>query len=711
MSYSPVTDAAMATTLAAMAGSVAAAMLRRRPAALRHLVWRVTVAAFVAVPAMTTMVALGALRPLDVAMPLPAVRPVPALPPPNQSLASRPRGPVLTPDRATAPSMPAAPSLPSLPLLPVAAVGLWLLGSVVSAGSLLRQWFAVRRLRRSAADLGLAQQSLRIAHWSRRMGLAAPQVVSSPDVTAPTVLGWHRPVIILPLAAPVDGPGVDGCFLHELAHISRRDVPWFVTSRVLQLVWWWHPLLWLAVRGLRDTAEQACDDWAVALSGQAKPYATLLVQYAEAAAGTGLALGSKGRALTTRVRRILAGVDSPVTHLPAGLRGLVIVLGIVVVVASGCTRWGAKGARGASAPPSSAVRGANAGLPSGAIAKLDLSFYVVSQAWVGNTRTAGAPAGYRIITAGEDRYLVREAPDFSSSDVTALRWISGTQQLDSGGRIGRTPAISFTMRDPGKWQTVLGRNAGKQLLVLSGSALLESPIIRNGTGGGGVLPLAFLPRDKWDMLRPYLKGLPCSEGLAVEGRPQEVPGTGRLTFRVHHAGAGKVQGQCDFTPGTISSPGRTYPTLAPTAIWDGDLVTVINISPGAWHYRLYGSFTPTDKCRNDVLIRPGDNGLLDISVTGGATIRGRVVSAEDGSPMPQAAIGYVPPGQAVPDTTAHCPYRVPTDAQGRFALANVAPHARLLVVAAHGAPVTIDVGDAREGERKALPDIRIQRGR
>jgi hypothetical protein len=71
-------------------------------------------------------------------------------------------------------------------------------------------------------------------------------------------------------------------------------------------VWWWHPLAWLTARGLHASSEEACDDWAIALTGQRRSYADHLVRWAETA-GTdrALAYSCAGKALIGRVRRVL----------------------------------------------------------------------------------------------------------------------------------------------------------------------------------------------------------------------------------------------------------------------------------------------------------------------------------------------------------------------------------------------------------------------
>ena len=73
------------------------------------------------------------------------------------------------------------------------------------------------------------------------------------------LLGWLRPAIVLPVpqddSAPPLRSHVDAILLHELAHLRRGDDFWNLLQQVVQIVYWPHPLTWLATRlisGVRD---------------------------------------------------------------------------------------------------------------------------------------------------------------------------------------------------------------------------------------------------------------------------------------------------------------------------------------------------------------------------------------------------------------------------------------------------------------------------
>lgn len=88
------------------------------------------------------------------------------------------------------------------------------------------------------------------------------RLLQSPNPRAmPLTFGIFRPKIVLPANATrwtEDRRRV--VLAHELAHIARCD--WFlqICSQVARGFYWFHPLVWLAAKDLRQESERACDD-------------------------------------------------------------------------------------------------------------------------------------------------------------------------------------------------------------------------------------------------------------------------------------------------------------------------------------------------------------------------------------------------------------------------------------------------------------------
>jgi len=130
-------------------------------------------------------------------------------------------------------------------------------------------WAAVRfrRLRKfyagmlSGADLPLWFKSL-LTESARKLGLRKlPEIAFSGNISSPAVFGTFRPVLVLPADQVNHLPQkqIEHVLLHELAHIKRGDLLVNTLYMLLQIVYWFNPLLWLLRRKLQHLRELCCD--------------------------------------------------------------------------------------------------------------------------------------------------------------------------------------------------------------------------------------------------------------------------------------------------------------------------------------------------------------------------------------------------------------------------------------------------------------------
>jgi hypothetical protein len=177
-----------------------------------------------------------------------------------------------------------------------------------------------------------------VDRWCSQMGLRSPPALAtSPNLNVPVAVAWPMPVVLFPERPGLGAPGTEGVTVHELAHIRRRDPLASGLALLIRAVWWWHPMAWLLAKRIRATSEEACDDWAVSLTGQRREYAELLAHYAErVVAASGVAASRRGMALLRRVERIVRARGGAPLTLPWGGRALssLCVLGVVVAAAA-----------------------------------------------------------------------------------------------------------------------------------------------------------------------------------------------------------------------------------------------------------------------------------------------------------------------------------------------------------------------------------------
>jgi beta-lactamase regulating signal transducer with metallopeptidase domain len=144
---------------------------------------------------------------------------------------------------------------------------LWGTGSVVYAllASIVtfRCWRSIDRAQsasdeRLTAAFGKLTDRLRV---TRRTRLA---VVDEP--LGPLSFGWLHPTIVLPRSL-VEGrtaAELEPILAHELVHVRRGDAFVGLLQSVVQGVWWFHPLVWWANRGVVRERERSCDEEVVA---------------------------------------------------------------------------------------------------------------------------------------------------------------------------------------------------------------------------------------------------------------------------------------------------------------------------------------------------------------------------------------------------------------------------------------------------------------
>jgi beta-lactamase regulating signal transducer with metallopeptidase domain len=191
---------------------------------------------------------------------------------------------------------------------------IWTGGVLACALRLAASWKLSQRLRRSALDAvpaPIAETFERVRETLLRGKQVALRVSGISDT--PLVVGWLRPVVLLPLSA-VTGLSQEqliAVFAHELAHVRRHDFFVNVLQSCVECVLFYHPAVWwLSVR-VRTERENCCDDLAVQVCGDRLMYARALIELEQArSAAPVLAVAATGTGLTMRIRRILGNTTT-----------------------------------------------------------------------------------------------------------------------------------------------------------------------------------------------------------------------------------------------------------------------------------------------------------------------------------------------------------------------------------------------------------------
>jgi beta-lactamase regulating signal transducer with metallopeptidase domain len=244
--------------------------LRRRTAALRHLV---LTAAFVAIAIMPFAAAWAPALDVPAPIHLTAVE----ASRPGEVLFSQPIRPVGTAAIIDRPAPTTRDWYQRVDLNRVLPM-LWLFGAALSLVPVLIGVREIRRVRRRARPWSqgsaLVQSACRDAGLQRHVQLLL-------DENGPAAFGIVRPVVLLPREARGWSRSEVQCaVIHELEHVRRHDCLVQLIARLVCAFYWWHPLVWVAWRHVQLEAERACDDAVVRVS-EAIGYADQLVSLAE----------------------------------------------------------------------------------------------------------------------------------------------------------------------------------------------------------------------------------------------------------------------------------------------------------------------------------------------------------------------------------------------------------------------------------------------
>src|SRR5262249_26688490 len=153
----------------------------------------------------------------------------------------------------------------------------------------------------------------------------------------PMVIGWLRPVILLPASAMtgLTPQQLEAIIAHELAHIRRHDYLINLLQAVIETLLFYHPAVWWVSRRIRQEREHCCDDLAVAVCGDALTYARALLEMERLrAAGPQLAMAANGGLLMNRIRR-LVGAQPKHADRFSGLFAGVIALTALISAGAG----------------------------------------------------------------------------------------------------------------------------------------------------------------------------------------------------------------------------------------------------------------------------------------------------------------------------------------------------------------------------------------
>ena len=184
----------------------------------------------------------------------------------------------------------------------------WGIGVLALSLRLLGGWLLTRSLTRhaisSVSPAIVAAAGTIAARLQLRRAVA---IVESGAVVVPTLVGWMKPVVLLPAAAlsGLSPEQLQAILAHELAHVRRHDYLVNLLQSMVETLLFYHPAMWWVSAQVRAEREHCCDDLAVDVCGDRLVYVTALAELTTITNHRAFALAATDGSIVGRVQRIL----------------------------------------------------------------------------------------------------------------------------------------------------------------------------------------------------------------------------------------------------------------------------------------------------------------------------------------------------------------------------------------------------------------------
>tara|TARA_R110002126_G_scaffold33398_5_gene104720 strand:- start:2842 stop:5172 length:2331 start_codon:yes stop_codon:yes gene_type:complete len=138
---------------------------------------------------------------------------------------------------------------------------------------------------RSARDLDVRSLPKGVREAIRPLVRDGTRLTESDAIQSPAAWGIFRPTLVMPtgLTQELEPGELRWVLCHELAHLGRHDVAVASVQRIVQILWFFHPVVWIVGRQVDRLRECACDEAALARcrAGSRRGFAEALVRLAE----------------------------------------------------------------------------------------------------------------------------------------------------------------------------------------------------------------------------------------------------------------------------------------------------------------------------------------------------------------------------------------------------------------------------------------------
>ncbi len=211
----------------------------------------------------------------------------------------------------------------------------WIAGVVLYFAKTLGGLIRAQLLKRGASVLAGDEWACKFISVAlcRSQG-GSVRLLESDRIGVPTVIGWLKPVVLMPAGAAAEfaPEQLDALLAHEFAHIRRRDYLVNLLQTSIEILLWYHPAIWWVALQVRAERECCCDDEAVAVCGDALTYARALTRAERLRSALKLAVALSSAPLLNRIRRLTEMKTPQLSRVAVCLIG---VFAVSLILAAG----------------------------------------------------------------------------------------------------------------------------------------------------------------------------------------------------------------------------------------------------------------------------------------------------------------------------------------------------------------------------------------
>lgn len=223
----------------------------------------------------------------------------------------------------------------------------WFTGFFIYSSITALCFHEIKAIMKSVKPVSDKRIDLIFAEAKAIMSISGKRLVlgESPLIQSPVTVGVFKTYIVLParIMRRFSENEVKYMLMHELYHYKYRDILFNCVMCFLQMIYWFHPFVYIAFRRMRTDREIACDASVLSMLDKSSyyEYGNTIIHCAQRISGTkdfitAAGINGSGRQIEKRIKSILDyRPDSRVKKYKS--RGIFLLAGLLFIQASAFT--------------------------------------------------------------------------------------------------------------------------------------------------------------------------------------------------------------------------------------------------------------------------------------------------------------------------------------------------------------------------------------